>query len=186
MAQVNIKAAAITNATSMPRVQNSRGIEGGELVRAVNGLCAITSGDTQAATYAAGASVYRFGYIKSSDFYDQLRVICPDIGTTTAIDIGLYAVGNATAPGAVVDQDFFASALALNAGALAETGTAGLSAFQSFEAGAAGGLATNLNKRVWEALGLTSDPGLTYEVVGTLTGAADGTGTVSVRIYVVR
>ena len=56
----------------------------------------------------------------------------------------------------------------------------------TFEAAAAGGLYTNGEKRVWEALGLSTDPGKEYDVVLGLTAAADAAGTVLVRVYVVR
>ena len=187
MAQVKVKSTAITNANATPSVINTVGVSGGTLVRAVNGLVTITSGDTQNTTFAAGASVYRCGKIKSSDYYHQLRITTTaDMGTTTAVDVGLYAMGDATNPGAVVDQDFFASGLALNGGALVTGGAGALNSDQTFEAGAAGGLITNAEKRVWECLGLTSDPSVEYEVVLTLTGACDGTGTALVQVIVAR
>lgn len=187
MAQVIIESTAITNAGAFPRVQNTVGLEGGSLVRAVNGLVTLTSGDTQNTTYAAGASVYRVGKVRSSDYYHQLRIVTTaDMGTTTTVDVGLYAVGDLSAPGAVVDQDFFASTLSLKDNAIVTTGSGVNAADQTFEAGAAGGLITNAEKRVWEALGLSTDPGVEYEVVLTLTGACDGTGTALVQVIVVR
>lgn len=188
MPQVVVNATAITNAQSTPRVQNPKGLEGGTVVRAVNGLVTLTSGDTQNTTYAAGASVYRVGKIRSADFYDQLRIVTTaDMGTTTVVDVGLYNVSNSTAaPGTVVDQDFFASSLSLKDNALVTTGSGVNAADQTFEAGAAGGLITNAGRRVWECLGLTVDPGVEYEVAMTLTGACDGTGTALVQVYVVR
>ena len=188
MAQVAIKSTAVTNANATPRVQNLPGLEGGVLVRAVNGLVTITSGDTQAATLAAGASTYRVGKVRSSDFYDTLLITTTaDMGTTTVVDVGLYYGLTHSSGGTVVDQDFFCSSLSLKDGALTRgAATAALSADQTFEAAAAGGLITNAEKRIWECLGLTSDPGLEYDVALTLTGACDGTGTALVQIYVVR
>jgi hypothetical protein len=188
MAQVIVESKAIQNAIAQPRVQNSTGLEGGRLVRAVNGLVTLTSGDTQNTTYAAGASVYRVGKVRSSDYYHQLRVVTTaDMGTTTTVDIGLYRVSDsATAPGAVVDQDFFASTLSLKDNAIVTTGSGVNAADQTFEAAAAGGLITNAEKQIWEALGLSVDPGLEYEVALTLTGACDGTGTALVQVIVVR
>lgn len=187
MAQVAIKSTAVTNYNATPRVQNPVGIDGGRLTRAVNGLCTITSGDTQAATLAAGASTYRFGKIRSSDYYDQLQIVTTaDAGTTTVVDVGLYDLLTATNGGAVVDQDFFCSSLSLKDGALVTTGSGVNAADQTFEAGAAGGLITNAEKTVWECLGLTSDPNKEYDVAMTLTGACDGTATALVRVYVVR
>lgn len=187
MAQVNIMSSAVTNATATPKVQNLPGIDGGVMVRAVNGLVTLTSGNDADPTYAAGASVYRVGKVRSSDFYHQLRIVTTaDAGTTTVVDVGLYRTGTATAPGALVDQDFFASSLSLKDGAIVTTGSGVNAADQTFEAGVAGGLITNAEKRIWECLGLTSDPGLEYEVVLTLTGACDGTATALVQVIVVR
>lgn len=180
MAQVKIKSSAITNAMATPRVQNAPGLENGVMVRAINALVTITSGDTQNTTYAAGASVYRLGKIRSSDYMHRWRIdTTADMGTTTVVDLGLYNVGDTDGPGTVVDQDFIASSLSLKDGALSNTDL-------TFEAAAAGGLITNGEKRVWECLGLTTDPNKEYEVVMTLTGACDGTGTALVRVTVVR
>ncbi len=183
MAQVAIKSAAVTNYTATPRVQNPVGVEGGVLVRAVNGLCTITSGNTEAATLAAGASTYRFGKVRSADYYHAMRIVTTaDAGTTTTVDIGLYDING----GAVVDQDFFASALSLKDNALVTTGSGANAADQTFEAGAAGGLITNAEKRIWECLGLTSDPGKEYDVAMTLITACDGTATALLQVMVVR
>jgi hypothetical protein len=186
MAQVALKSQAVTNSSATPQVQNLPGLEGGRLVRAVNGLVTLTSGNTEAATLVAGASTYRVGKIRSSDFYDRLRIVTTaDIGTTTVVDVGLYDTLSVNS-GAVVDQDFFASSLSFKDGAIVTTGSSVNAADQTFEAGAAGGLITNAEKRIWECLGLTTDPGKEYDVVLTLTGACDGTGTALVQVYVVR
>ena len=137
----------------------------------IQGFANIASGDS-------ATSTYRIGKIRSSDFVDRIRIVSADIGTTTAADLGLYDLLTHTNGGTVVDADFFASAVSLNGGAIDSDIT--------FEAAAAGGLYTNGEKRVWEALGLTSDPGKEYDVTLGLTGAADAAGTVLVRVYVVR
>ena len=188
MAQVAIKSLAVTNANATPRVQNLPGLEGGAVIRAVNGLCTITSGNDAAATLVAGASTYRFGKIRSSDFVDTLQIVTTaDAGTTTVGDLGLYNTLTHSSGGTVVDQDFWASSLSLKDGALTRgAASAALSADQTFEAAAAGGLITNAEKRVWEQLGLSSDPGLEYDVAFTLTAACDGTTTALVQVYVVR
>ena len=77
----------------------------------------------------------------------------------------------------MVDVDFFASALSLSGGALNGTDI-------TFEAAAAGGLITNAEKRVWEALGLTADPFKEYDIALTLTAAADATGTALFRFNI--
>lgn len=164
MAVVALKSTAITNATATPPVPNSANVEKGKL-RESQGFAVITNTDSIGSTY-------RLARIRSSDRVSQILLYSPDIGTTTAGDLGLYR----TNPdgGAVVDVDFFASAQALNAGPY-------VGVDMTFEAGAAGGLITNGEKRIWEALGLTADPFLEYDIVLTLTGAADASGTALFR-----
>lgn len=165
MAVVNVHSTAITNATATPPVLNSANLEKGNL-RESQGFAVITNTDSV-------GSIYRLFRLRSSDRVSQILMWSPDIGTTTAGDVGLYR----TSPdgGAVVDADFFASAQALNAGPYSAVDI-------TFESGAAGGLITNGEKRVWEMLGLTADPFLEYDVALTLTGAADATGTALFRM----
>lgn len=171
MAVVQVNSTTVANANAFPRIQNPRGLADGEVVRAINDQVAVANGDSV-------GSVYRFGKIRSSDFTDRVRLISADIGTTTAGDLGLYDLLTASNGGAVVDADYFASAVSLSGGAIDSDVT--------YESGAAGGIYTNGNKRVWEALGLTADPGKEYDVALTLTGAADAAGTVRLQLYVVR
>lgn len=166
---VNSTSAANYNAT--PRILNTTAVADGRIVRAINDTVAVASGDSV-------ASVYRFGKIRSSDCVDRIRMVSADIGTTTAADVGLHDLLTATNGGTVVDADFFGSAISLNGGAIDSDVT--------FESAAAGGLYTNGNKRVWEALGLSADPNKEYDVTMTLTGAADAAGTVLLRVYVAR
>lgn len=166
MAVVANKSTAITNATASPRVQNSANLVNGNL-RSSQGFAVMANGDSVGSTY-------RVGRIRSSDRLDCMRIYSPDIGTTTAADIGLYDTTEAANGGTVVDVDFFASALVLNAGALNGTDI-------TFEAAAAGGLIANAEKRVWEALGLSADPFKEYDIALTLTGAADAAGTALLR-----
>lgn len=171
MAVVAVKSTSVTNYNATPRVINDVKLADARIVRAINDTVAVASGDSV-------ASVYRFGKIRSSDAVDRIRMVSADIGTTTAADLGLYDLLTHTNGGTVVDVDFFASAVSLNGGAIDSDVT--------FEAAAAGGLYTNGTKKVWEALGLTSDPNKEYDVAMTLTGAADAAGTVLLRVYVAR
>jgi hypothetical protein len=157
MAVVAVKSTLITNADATPVVLNSPRVDGAfEHVKV--STVAITSGDTTASTY-------RMFRVPSNAVITDLRIYSPDIGTTTAADIGLYAADG----GAVVDADFFASALSLNGGALNGTDVLHESAVFSI---------ANSGKELWDALGLTADPSVSYDVAFTLTGDADATGTV--------
>jgi hypothetical protein len=169
MAVVTTYSTATANAKATPRVQNKPGIERGRVHRS-QGFMVVANGDSV-------GSVYPICRIRSCDYFDKLRYDGPDIGTTTAADFGLYDLASDNTLSTVVDADFFASAVVLNAGALSNTDL-------TFEAAAAGGLITNAEKRIWECLGLSSDPGKEYLVCATLTGAADAAGTGLVRVYV--
>lgn len=171
MAVVAVKSTAVTNQTATPRVQNPVGNENGTVVRAVNGFAVMANGDSIGSTY-------RIGKVRSSDYMDRIRIVSADVGTTGATDVGLYDLLSASNGGTVVDADFFASAVVLSGGAIDSDIT--------FESAAAGGLYTNGEKRIWEMLGLTSDPQKEYDVTLTLTTATDATATVLLRVYVVR
>jgi len=157
MAVVAVKSTLITNADATPVVFNSPRVDGGP-ERVAVATADITSGDSIASTY-------RMFRVPSNAVMTDLKIYSPDIGTTTIADIGLYAADG----GAVVDADFFASALSLKDGAL--NGTDVLHEAAVFTI-------ANSGKELWSALALSSDPGVFYDVTLTLTAAADATGTV--------
>lgn len=167
MAVVALKSTAVTNANATPRVQNPAGIQNG-VVKRSQGFAAIGNGDSIGSTY-------RIGKVRSSDYMDRIRIVSADIGTTGAADVGLYDVLTHSNGGTVVDADFFASAVSFSGGAIDSDIT--------FESAAAGGLLTNGEKRIWEALGLTADPHKEYDLALTLTAASDAAGTILVRYY---
>jgi hypothetical protein len=140
-------------------VLNSPRVDGG-FERIEVATAAITDTDSIGSTY-------RMFRVPSNAVMTDLRIYSPDIGTTTISDIGLYRT--AKDGGAVVDADFFASALSLKDGALNGTDVLHESAVFSI---------ANSGKELWDALGLTSDPSVFYDVAFTLTAAADATGTV--------
>ena len=159
MAVVAVKSTLITNADATPVVLNNPRVDGG-FERVSVATAAITSGDSIGSTY-------RMFRVPSNAVMTDLRIYSPDIGTTTISDIGLY--DTAAAGGAVVDADFFASALSLKDGAL--NGEDVLHEAAVFTI-------ANSGKELWDALGLTADPHKFYDVALTLTGAADATATV--------
>lgn len=164
MGVVTVKSTQITNRDATPRVlSNSRVVRGD--VHHARGVCAIANADSI-------ASKYLFCTIPSNAVPVSVRVSCPDIGTTTAGDVGLYkTTGDG---GAVVDVDFFASALSLSGGALSKS--------EIVNENTAVATPANGEKPIWELLGLTSDPGISYDVVLTLTAAADAAGSVLLEI----
>jgi hypothetical protein len=156
MSVVAIKSSVITNRDATPRVLNNSSRAEGRIHEFV-GNCTITSGDSIGSTY-------NFGSIPSNARMSSIKLWCPDLGTTTVTDIGLY---KATSEGGTVqDADFFIAATSLKDGAVAALDVTHSNVITL----------TNGEKMIWELLGLTADPGVYYDVVATLTAAADGTG----------
>jgi len=153
------KSSLITNADSVPVVLNNPRVDAG-FERVSVATVSVTNADSVGSTY-------RMSRVPSNALVSDLRIYAPDIGTTTAADIGIYRT--AKDGGAVVDADFFASALVLNAGALNGTDVLHESAVFTI---------ANSGQELWQALGLTSDPSVFYDITMTLTGAADATGVV--------
>lgn len=160
-AVVTVKSALVTNRDATPAVLKSRILQGAPVMHA-RGVCALANGDS-------AASKYIYFSLPSNAVPISVRVTAPDIGTTTTMDIGLYKVTRDG--GAVVDADAFTAAKVLNAGAIAKSESV------------AGNLQTvaNSEKMLWELLGLTADPQIPYDVVGTLVGAADAAGSVLIE-----
>lgn len=157
MAVVNTKSQQITDQDASPGVAvNSYQKAGGQ--RSSIGSIAATSGDSIASTY-------RLARIPSNARMCNVSIATTAI-TTCAGDIGLYKT--ADDGGAVVDVDFFIAAQTLAAA------SPGLNVI-------GGNVLTPINrtKRVWEALGLTADPGIEYDITVTLTAAAGSAGSIA-------
>ncbi|HMU86915.1 MAG TPA: hypothetical protein PKC11_04715 [Agitococcus sp.] len=162
MAVVTTKSGGITNRDATPKVKNNAILTEG-LVRENVGTVEVASGDSI-------GSKYIMFQVPSNARVAQLLVSSDDIGTTTIGDIGLYKT---TADGgAVVDADFFASALSLKDGALNSVDVTHESGVYDID---------DAEKPLWSALGLTADPSIFYDVVMTLTAAADAAGTFTLK-----
>lgn len=166
MAVVTVKSTLITNRDATPTVVNNSRLQGA-IIHHARAVAAIANGDSV-------GSKYLLFSIPSNAIPISARINAPDIGTTTAADFGLYkTTGDG---GAVVDADFFKAAVVLNAGAIAKSEQVNGNVLSL----------ANGEKAVWDALGLSADPNLMYDVALTLTGAADAAGTVLVELdYVI-
>jgi len=153
------KSSLITNADTVPAVLNNPRIDGG-FERTKVATAAVTNLDSIASTY-------RLFRVPSNAVVTDLRVYCPAISGAVT-DIGLYRTEKDG--GAAQDADFFTSAQALTS---ALNGTDVLHEAAVFTI-------ANSGKELWDALGLTSDPSVFYDVTMTLTAAATATGTVKV------
>lgn len=163
-AVVAVKSTMVTNLDASPVVEAPAYQAHGRLREMVESV-SIGSGDDI-------ASIYRVFRVWSGWRVSELLIDSPDIGTTTIADVGLYKA--AQHGGAVVDADFFASALSLKDGALAKTDIT--------RENTATITIANADKRLWEQLGLTEDPKLWYDVALTLTAAADAAGEIGLRL----
>lgn len=164
MAVVTPSSAAIVNANA--GIHNNARIVKGPILEAV-GLYELANGDSI-------ASIYRLVRVPSNARISQILLSCDAI-TTCAGDVGIYqTAGNG---GAVVDVDFFASAQSL-ASALANSDITHEA--DPADAGAGFGK-SDTEKALWEALGLSVDPGIEYDIALTLTAAAGSAGTVSLK-----
>lgn len=168
MAVVTTKSTAVTNADAASQTNNSQKIAGGRLREDVGTLEAV-SGDSI-------GSVYRLARVKSGSRISQVLLSCDAI-TTCAGDVGIYDIP-AVNSGAVVDADFFASAQSL-ASALVNTDVTHEA--DAADAGAGFGLA-DVEKPLWQALGLAADPNKLYDIAVTLTAAAGSAGTVAMKV----
>jgi hypothetical protein len=163
MAVVTRKSTAITNRDATPRVLTNAGAAGGREFSFAATLEAVSGDDI--------ASKYILGSIPSNAYNVQVELWSDDIGTTTIADFGLYRT---TADGgAVVDADFFGSAVSLKDGAVGGTRIEHESAVYDLNA---------LEKPLWQAAGATADPVCLYDLVATLTAASDGAATVAVKV----
>lgn len=163
MAVVNTKSTTITNLDAAQVVRAKAFANGAPLKEWIETV--------EVATGDSAASTYRMFRVPSWVRVSELLVDSDDMGTTTTADLGLYRT--AADGGAVVSAAFFASAIVLNAGALANSQAAHESAVVDLP---------NYGKRIWEQLGLTADPQIYYDVVATLVGAADAGGSLTLRL----
>ena len=165
MATENVKSAAITNRDATPPVFSTS--QGGNVHRVWGTVEAAAAGDA--------GSTYRMCTIPSNARAIRVVLACDDLGTTATLDVGIYQT---TANGsAVVDADFFASAINANSAAVAETMVSHESGVYNID---------DIEKPLWEALGLSADSLRDYDVVVTSVGDIDAAGTITVIVdYVV-
>lgn len=161
-AVVAVNSTPITNATATPVVLNKANVARARVLGS-RGICAAANGDSIGSTY-------RFTRIKSNDLVSKVLLDNASWGAACTMDIGLYQTSENGS--AVVDADFFASAVDMNA------------ANRALDVTRESGVITvaNMEKRVWELLGLTADSQREYDVVGTLVAAAAAAGSACVQV----
>lgn len=162
MAVVTTKSTAITNRDATPPSKGNLQ-QGPREVFTQPGTVEVANGDSI-------GSKLLFCSIPSSACMVNLMLFCDAI-TSAAADFGIYRT---TADGgAVVDADCFASAQSIATGITVGTNILHESGVLDI---------SEIEQPLWQVLGLTSDPGVMYDLVGTLTAAATAAGTVSIRV----
>jgi len=162
MATEALKSGAITNRDATPKVLNNSSLENGILKS-----CAATIEMTTADL----GSTYRMVQVPSNCRVNTILLYADDVGTTGLIDIGIYK--NTADGGTVVDADFFASAVDIKTAAVNGSDVTHESGVFNID---------DVEKPLWSALGLSSDPNLIYDIVITSTEAASSGGTLSLKV----
>lgn len=157
MAVVDRKSTALTNRDTAPRINNPPHLQGGTRLQA-RATFELANGDSI-------ASIFRICQLPSNAIVNSIRLFCDAI-TSGAGDIGLYKTTDAGS--AVVAVSAYATAQSIASAIVVGTECA-------FEARDI----ANVEKRVWEDAGATSDPGGFYDLALTLTAATTAAGTVS-------
>lgn len=163
MADVNTT--LISNRAATPRVANDPWTHAKLKSTGVGLLEVSTSEDA--------TDILRFCTIRSNAVVREVNLYCDAIASTGAMDVGIYRT--ADDGGAVVDADHFASAQVVTT-ALVRSNVAHESGVYGIE---------DLDKPLWEALGLTEDPGVWYDVAGTITTDMGGAGTIGLEVVYV-
>lgn len=166
MATEALSSTFITNRDATPKVLNNSSLAGGHLLSAVATI--------EMGTADLG-STYRMVQVPSNCLIHEIKLYSDDVGTSGLIDIGVYK--STLNGGAVVDADFFASAVDIKTAAVNGSDV-------THESGAFN--IDDAEKPLWQALGLSADSGLLYDIVITSTEAASAGGTLTLKVkYVI-
>ena len=168
MPVVNTKSSAVNRADAPTQTVNSLNVQGGRLYESI--------GTIEATLDDSIGSTYRLVRVKSNDRISRVLLSNDAIAGCVA-NIGIYEVQGVNG-GAVIDADFFASAVSLTSANVHLDVTHEADAA---DAGAGYGLA-DTERPLWQALGLAADPNKWYDVALTLTAATTGVGTVSLKV----
>jgi len=158
MAVVNTKSTHISNADSSPIVITNSYIASSRRVDAA-ATCEVAAADTD-------ASVYRMVRVPSNCRFVTLEVLNDAITAGTDYDLGVYDV--ADVGGEVVDADLFATAIDMSTAR-----TLPLNAlFEVLDI-------DNIEKPLWDLLGLSADPVKMYDICFTANTVGSAAGTLS-------
>lgn len=161
MAVVTTKATTITNRDAVPPVINDGRLERGSL-RSSHGFVTAVNGDSIGSKYVIAS-------VPSTVMVRKVLLSCDAI-TTCAGDIGVYR--NTKDGGAAVSAALFGSAVSL-ATALSNSDVTNESGNYTL---------AKQEQPLWQAAGLSADPGGTLDIAVTLTAAAASGGAVGMAV----
>lgn len=160
MAVENHKSSTVTRLDSNPRKPAHNRLLGARARQAI-ATVAVAAADDDGTTL-------RMTRLPSSAMVSSIMLASDALGTSAAYDVGIYET--AENGGAAVDDDVFASAVALS------------SAVTPTEVRFEAGNIADVEKPLWELLGLTEDPNKEYDLVLTGDTAGDAAGDVTVVV----
>lgn len=166
MAVDHVKSSFVTNADASPAIANTAG-EGGEAtLKIIEGTAVVVAASSINSTYQfvrvkSNCKVKKIYFENAAQGAGQV-----DIGAYYATD-GVGGRPTTLLASQAIDQDFFASAVIVT-GTVAITEVTNESTTYT---------ADKRTQPLWQALGLTSDPGGSIDIVATVVGADVTTGT---------
>lgn len=169
-----VQSISVADLDDNPAVRSEAGQGGAGILQCVNDYVVVTDSD-------AIGSIYSAVRVPSNAVVKSVQACLDAAGTTITGDIGVYysdnatdgtKAANATNPPTVVSVSLFAATLAL-AAVIEPTEYSG-------QSGTFTGAARN--QPLWQAAGLSSDPGGYFDVALTLTSEAGSTSNVSIIV----
>jgi len=165
MGVVNTKSTIITNRDATPSVLTEPMISGGAMKEA-QGYVGSVSGDSI-------ASIYRFTQVPSNCRVSAILLNSEALSGSTALDIGAYyPTTTAGVAGAVISASFFGSAIVVS-GAVVQSDVTNESGSYTI---------AKQEQPLWQALGISADPGGMIDICGTLTAASSAAGNIGVKV----
>lgn len=172
MAVVTTKSTSVTNRDTSPQIANTAGKGGAWRSRKIDGYVAGAATDSS-------TSQYRMVRVPSNCIVKSVVWDHSAFGGSCAADVGLYYpaespdLGVGQTASAVIDADMFASALTLVSALTAPLDITSESGVYTLD---------ERNMPLWQAAGLSADPGGKFDVVATLTADAASAGKLVVTV----
>lgn len=165
MATVSLNSTQITNRDASPREASNSRLVKAQVYSSIGYLESSAADDI--------GSTYRLCQVPSNARLSRVMLSCDSSGSVGTADIGIYQT--TANGGAVVDADLFASAQALTtaleqADVLLESDEYDIS---------------EMEKPLWEVLGLSEDSHREYDVVMTLTAATESAASICLEVLYV-